>query len=129
MLNALLLALSVPAGTAIDGLWINPAQSVAIRIAPCAERLCGTVVWATDKAKQDARKGTDALVGSALLTDLKPRGDGWAGKLFIPDLDRRANAKVRLAGPDELRVSGCAIGRTLCKSQRWTRIETLPAGS
>ena len=52
---------------AIDGRWVNPEGSVIIAIAPCGEAHCGTVTWASDKAKADARQGTDKLVGTQLL--------------------------------------------------------------
>ena len=123
---ALAIALADP-GSTIEGLWMNPAESVVIAIAPCGETLCGTVVWATEQAKRDARKGTDTLVGSALLTRLKPTGPGrWRGTLFVPDLDRRVTAKVTQKADGELVVSGCAVGRSLCKSQTWDRVDRVP---
>ena len=83
---------------------------------------------AIKKAKHDSRKATEQLMGSPLLTDLDQREDGsWLGKLFIPDKNMRATAKLRLAGPQQLKVSGCAAGKALCKSALWTRtVEPLP---
>ena len=120
MLLALLAVLQQPQA-AIDGRWANPGGSVIIAIAPCGEARCGTVVWASDKAKEDARKGTEQLVGSQSLTGMTERKPGqWRGKLFIPDRNIRATAKIQLIGERQLKVSGCTLG-VLCKTQYWNR--------
>ena len=119
----LLAALALqPADGAIDGRWANPDASVVIEIAPCGEARCGIVKWASDKAKADARKGSAQLVGSQLLTDLKPGRDGaWHGRLFVPDQGIRAKTKLAAtADGNEIRVSGCTLG-LFCKAQKWTR--------
>jgi uncharacterized protein (DUF2147 family) len=108
-----------PAAAAIKGHWTNPSESVVVGIAPCGHALCGTVTWASDKAKHDARKGTQHLVGSHLLTDLKKSNDTWRGRLFVPDQNMRVSAKLQLVTADEMKVSGCAL--KICKSQIWKR--------
>jgi len=131
---ALIAALAVqatapPATTSIEGTWRSPGGNTIITIAACGSSPCGTVVWATDKAKKDASKTTPDLVGSQLLTSLEQRKDGsWLGKLFIPDRNMRVTAKVQSVGPGQLKVSGCAAGKALCKAQVWTAFTaTLPA--
>ena len=119
---------AVQAGSpgAVEGRWINPGKTVVIDIAPCAEALCGTVVWATAQAQQDARKGTPNLIGTQLLTGLQAKGELWQGKLFVPDQRLHATAKIAAEGVGQLKVSGCEIG--ICKSQVWSRLEgPLPA--
>lgn len=112
----------------IEGRWRSPGGNSIIGIAPCGSSLCGTVVWASAKAKQDARKGTDQLIGALLLTNLQQKGDGWQGRLFIPDQNMRVTAKLHLIGEKQLKVSGCALGKSLCKSALWTRADgPLPA--
>ncbi len=58
-------ALASPAITGIPvdrsiGIWRNPQDSVHVRSDHCGASMCGTVVWANDKAKTDARKGGTA---------------------------------------------------------------------
>ena len=120
-----LLAMIATDPAPIEGRWKNPSGSVIVAIAPCGEAVCGTVAWASDGAKGDARKGgTDALVGTQLMTGFKAAGPGkWRGRLFIPDLNRRSKAELRMFGAGQLKVTGCAVGRMLCKSQVWTRAE------
>ena len=127
MLLALFAALAAQTAVAappvaIEGRWTNPSKDVIIAIAPCGERLCGKVEWATPQAQADARKGIADLIGADLLTGLSPNGDNrWKGKLFVPDRKLRVTAKLSLAGPDQLTVAGCALGGMLCDSQAWTR--------
>jgi len=50
------------------GVWKNPSGSVHVRAEPCGDKMCGTVVWANDKAIADARRGgTDNLIGLQLF--------------------------------------------------------------
>jgi uncharacterized protein (DUF2147 family) len=116
---------SAAQGTAqpsILGQWRSPGGNSIIAIAPCGETLCGTVAWASDKAKQASRKTTDQLVGTQLLTGLEQKSaTRWQGRLFIPDKNMRATAKIELVSAGQLKVSGCLAGKALCKSELWTR--------
>jgi uncharacterized protein (DUF2147 family) len=109
-----------PARAEISGDWTNPSKSVVIHIGPCGHTLCGTVSWASQKAKRDAMKGTKHLVGSHLLTKMQKSNSSWKGKLFIPDQNMNVSAKLKLVSANELKVSGCAL--MICKSQIWTRM-------
>ena len=113
----------------IEGHWRSPGGNSIIRIGPCGESLCGTIEWASEKAKQDTRKTVAQLVGAQLLTGLTQDKKGnWQGKLFIPDKNMRVTAKIKLVGEQQLRVSGCAVGKTLCRAAIWTRTDgTLPS--
>ncbi|MGE5564313.1 MAG: DUF2147 domain-containing protein [Bacillota bacterium] len=115
-----------PSPTAIVGRWTNPDRTVIVDLAPCGASLCGTVLWATAQARQDARRGTAQLVGTQILTDLQQDGAVWKGKLFVPDANLHGEGKIELVGADQLKVEGCEFG--ICKSQLWSRDEgQLPA--
>lgn len=131
MTLTLLLAVAQAAPQAsIEGQWRSPGGNSIIGIAPCGSSLCGTVVWASAKAKQDARKATDQLIGAQLLTGLQQRANGsWLGKLFIPDKNMRVTAKIQLVSPQQLKVSGCALGKSMCKSALWSRVDGPLPGS
>jgi uncharacterized protein (DUF2147 family) len=109
----------------LAGHWVNGSGSVVIFIAPCAEKWCGSVQWASEKAQTDAaRGGTTTLVGTEILHGFIEVEPGrWKGQLFVPDLDKRSKAELRQLGADRLQVRGCAVGRLICKSQIWTRTE------
>jgi uncharacterized protein (DUF2147 family) len=124
---ALIAALALQAGqdSSIEGIWRSPGGNSIIKIASCGDSPCGTVVWATDKAKKDSTKGAPQLVGTPLLTNLQQRKDGsWLGKLFIPDKNMRVTAKIQRLGPNQLKVSGCAAGKALCRAATWTAFST-----
>jgi len=130
LIAALALQVAVsPASSPLDGVWRSPGGNSIIKIASCGDNPCGTVVWATDKAKKDSSKTTDQLVGTQLLIGLQQDKKGrWQGKLFIPDKNMRVTAKVERLNDQQLKVSGCAAGKALCKAAIWTAFTSdLPA--
>ena len=121
--TTLILASSPLAAAEIEGRWRSPGGNSIIEIAPCGGDLCGTVAWASDKAKKDAAKATDQLIGTQLLTGLTEKKPGrWQGKLFIPDKNMRVTAKISLVSPQQLKVGGCAAG-VICSSQIWNKFD------
>ena len=107
----------------IEGRWRSPGGNSIMEIAPCGSDMCGTVAWASDRAKKDAAKVTAQLIGTQLLTGLQEKKPGrWQGKLFIPDRNMRVTAKIQLLSAQQLKVSGCAAA-VLCHSQIWNRYD------
>jgi uncharacterized protein (DUF2147 family) len=132
LLAAALILAPMPALAAvqppIDGLWLNPKGSVAVRTGPCGAKLCGWVAWANAKATKDATdSGVTRLIGTALLENYTLSGtDLWQGTVFVPDMGHRFSSTIARVNPDTLRIKGCLIGGFFCKSQIWHRIERLP---
>ena len=108
----------------IEGRWANPKRNVIVEVERCGAAYCATVASATTKAKEKALKGgTRKLVGTQVLTGLRPNGAGaYKGKAFDPKRNIRAPATVRPIGPNTLLIKGCVITGVLCKEQRWTRV-------
>lgn len=124
-----LIAAAVPvtaaAQAALEGHWKNPKGSVVVKVAPCGNAWCGTVVQASEKAKASARKGgTPNLVGTRILSGVRAAGTNiFKGQAFDPKRNIHAPATIRLLGPNTISVRGCAIaGMLLCKEQRWTKV-------
>lgn len=126
-----LLALLAAAATdPLAGTWRNAADSVRIRVAPCRGEpgqenrgMCGTVVSASARAKDDAAAGTDRLVGTPLFRGFERDGDGtWGGSVFVPDIGREVDGTLHLEGRNTLVAEGCLFAGFGCKEQRWTRI-------
>ena len=104
--------------TSIEGIWRSPGGNSIMKIAVCGHGPCGTVAWASDKAKRDSRKTAPHLVGTHLLKNLQRHQDGsWKGQIFIPDMNMHASATIRRQSQHELKVSGCKL---ICKSAIWT---------
>jgi len=126
---ALLIALgAVPASAsgkgALEGQWRNPKGSVTVRVAPCGDAWCGTVIDASSKAKATARKGgTPQLIGTRILTGIRAAGRGeYTGRAFDPKRNIHAPATIRMLGPSTLIIKGCVVRGLICKEQRWTRV-------
>ena len=128
---AAIVALASVAGAAhaqtepsLIGIWRNPKNSVHVDIKPCGEKLCGVVVWANDKARQDAKEGGTAnLVGTQLFRDFGLQGNGvYRGKVFIPDLNMTFSGTATQIDATSLRARGCFLANVLCKAQVWKRV-------
>jgi len=106
------------------GTWENPSKSVRLRVERCGERVCGAVVFATDQAKADARRGgTDPLIGVQLFEEFAANGPrSWRGRVFVPDMNRRVTGTATLVDETSVRLRGCAVGGIVCRTQVWTRV-------
>ncbi|NUQ18827.1 MAG: DUF2147 domain-containing protein [Sphingomonas sp.] len=114
----------------IEGLWKNPIGSAIIAVAPCGNAYCGKVVWASARGQREVAKTTSHVVGTAVLTGVKPKANGWVGKLFIPDDNIHVSAKLQLLSATQLKLTGCGLAGLICRSQIWTRTEEpLPASN
>ena len=108
---------------ALEGKWTNPKRSVIVNVARCGNAYCGTVSWATEKTRDKVAENGRKLVGTRILSDLRPAGDGlYKGRAFEPKRNIRGSATVRQVGPNVMVVKGCAVLGALCKEQRWTRV-------
>jgi uncharacterized protein (DUF2147 family) len=108
----------------VFGTWSNPKGSVIVRTARCGPSVCGRVVWASPKAKEDAARkgGVRQLVGMELLRDYRPSGPHrWEGRAFVPDLGDEFDSEMVQTGPNELEIEGCRFGGLVCKKQVWHR--------
>ncbi|MES2753099.1 MAG: DUF2147 domain-containing protein [Pseudomonadota bacterium] len=125
---ASLLLLAAAGGAPTDpavGTWTNPKGSLQVRTRRCGEQLCGAVVAASPKAIAKAQKaGVPALIGTEVFREYRRDGaTAWAGTLYIPDKHRTVSSTLQTSRGDTLKVSGCLIGRILCKTQVWTRAD------
>ena len=119
-------ALGAPASAkaqALEGKWTNPKKSVIVNVARCGDAYCGTVSWATDKNRAKVADNGRKLIGTRILSDLRPAGNGlYKGRAFEPKRNVRGSATVRQVGPNTMVVKGCAVLGMLCREQRWTRV-------
>lgn len=124
LLALLATATAPPPAPTVLGTWSNPKGTLAVRTAACAGGLCGSIVWATAKALDDARKaGVSQLIGTELLQDYRPAGPGsWKGRVYVPDMGHSFSSRIVQNGPNQLTISGCLIGGFLCRSQVWRRV-------
>jgi len=127
MILAASLAIATPAvasAQALEGQWTNYKKNVVVQVERCGAAYCGRVVEASEKAKAKARKGgTPNLVGTQILTGLKPDGNGrFRGRAFVPKRNIHATAIVQQLSRDVMQVRGCVVGGLLCDNEKWTRV-------
>jgi uncharacterized protein (DUF2147 family) len=123
-LLAALVALAAPvAALAQDatGVWRTEATDegyLEVRIAPCGEALCGTILGARDLAGQPQPY---EHAGRRMIRDMVPTGPGaWAGgEIWDPRNGRTFRSRMALSGGG-LTVSGCVLG--FCQDQLWRRV-------
>lgn len=135
---ALYLALAAPAlgAAGVSGVWINPKESVAVEIEPCAGRLCGRIVWLKkprnadgelkrDRDNPDPERRDALLCGLRILGGFKPDGEGrWRdGWIYNADDGETYQARLRLKGGDRLEVRGYVMLPLFGRSQTWRRVE------
>ena len=111
-----------------ESVWRNPQDSAHVRVHPCGTGMCGTVIWANDKAKADsARGGTPNLIGTELFRDFHETSPNlWSGKVFVPDMNHVFSGTGTLRDKDTIVARGCIAKNFGCKSQVWTRIADAP---
>lgn len=116
-------ALARPGDPAL-GVWRNKRNSIHLKAHYCGEAMCGTVVWANEKALADARKGgSPDLIGMQLFRDFRPDKKGvWRGKVFVPDLNKTFSGTASMPDRNTLIGKGCLAGGLFCKSKTLIRV-------
>lgn len=104
----------------LEGKWKRKA--LEIEIAPCGDKLCGTVLKAAPEDRAKVLKATgEELIGSKILTDIVPVSPGvYRGTAFIADYNTHAHTTIRLTSEGTLDVKGCIL-LILCRTKSWER--------
>lgn len=117
------------------GVWLHDNKRIEIKIAPCGERLCGTLVWfrwpndaqglpLVDIKNSDPALRTRPLLGMTILEGLRRSGDNtWEdGKIYNPDDGENYNASMSIDPDGALRVRAYVLLRLFGKTLIWTRV-------
>lgn len=108
---------------AFEGHWANPKHSMIVNVSRCGTGYCAVVVKASEKAQANARKGgTDHFIGTEILRVRAAGAGTFKGTAFDPETNMHVAATVRVLGPREMEIKGCALFGLICESQRWTRV-------
>lgn len=121
---ALIMSLALPQMASAEiakGLWRtqpdDKGQVGLVRVAPCGEKLCGTITKAVAK---DGREVRTPNVGKTILFDMTEKGLGaYEGRVLIPKFNRSLNGKMHVQGK-RMKISGCLLG--ICDSHTWVRV-------
>ena len=131
---ATLMIVASPAHADETGLWYDDSGRGAVEVVPCADRLCGFIVWLQDpldskgKPLRDIRNPEPSgrnrpICGIQVLGDLKRQPDGtWdQGWVYDPKVGKSYNVAISLADANNLTVHGYAGVKLFGKKLRWTR--------
>lgn len=126
---ALMFAAPAMAGPGIEGLWLNDDHKGLVMIAPCGNKLCGTIARVLDNdpkaPKTDINNPDPALrkrpfLGLPVLTGFEGAGGSWKnGRAYDPESGKSYKSYLELQPDGSLKVSGCVL--FICESRRWTR--------
>jgi uncharacterized protein (DUF2147 family) len=117
-----------------SGTWLVQDRKAKVRIAPCGNAMCGSVVWLsqptdlatgkplTDNRNPDPGKRGRPIIGIPVLIDMRRDGrDGrWHGRIYNPEDGNTYNGSIESAGT-QLRVRGCVA--FFCETKIWTRTD------
>jgi uncharacterized protein (DUF2147 family) len=133
---ALLATISVDAQSPTPiGVWLHPNKRIEVEIAPCDDRLCGTIVWLkspndaqgrplVDLRNPDPALRTRPLLGLTVLRGLRRADDGsWQdGKIYNPDDGGDYSALMSIEADGVLHVRAYVVDPNLGETQIWTRV-------
>ncbi len=114
---AIVLSLSAAPALAADvaGVWLRDNGHSRVRMAPCGDMVCGTIVWLKDG-------DTPSRVGQRVFYNMKESGaNSWSGNAFNPEDGKTYSGKMSLSG-NTLTTSGCVLGGLICRSVGWSRV-------
>ncbi len=106
----------------ISGHWVTPGIGAVISFEPCADgssTLCGRLVWVWSK-----RLTRHLKIGGIMIRNLRWTGKRWEeGRLINPEDGRTYSGSISPAGPDLIRLKGCA--GIFCQNQEWRSLRSL----
>lgn len=111
------------------GNWLVANGHARVRIAPCGDAYWGIIDWSSrpgdiDKYNPDPAKRGRPVLGIPILIAMKPAGaNEWSGHVYNAQNGRTYEATISLAGPDELKITGCVLGGLFCGGESWTRVK------
>jgi uncharacterized protein (DUF2147 family) len=113
----------------VQGDWLTDDHKGVVRIAPCGQHLCGTIVRVldtnpgtpkTDVNNPDASRRGRPILGLQVLSGFAAGGAAWeGGRAYDPKSGKSYRSTLALNADGSLKVTGCVL--FLCRSKRWTR--------
>ncbi len=122
-------AVAAAADSPVVALWKTDDGAALVRIAPCGQKLCGTVAQVLDpKAPPNDINNPDPvaraqpLLGKVILQDFVGAGTQWkSGKAYDPKTGHTYRSQLELESDGRLKVTGCEL--IICESRYWTRAD------
>jgi uncharacterized protein (DUF2147 family) len=116
------------------GVWFDDTGDGAVEIVPCADRLCGRIVWLkapvdksgralNDANNTDARQRQRPICGLPVIGNLKRQSDGaWdEGWIYDPKQGKQFDVELKLRSAEALQVTGYIGVKFLSETFVWKR--------
>jgi uncharacterized protein (DUF2147 family) len=107
-----------------SGIYLSESGETRVRIAKCGQVYCGTIVSVQGEPKDvnnpDASLRGRSLVGTQMISNIQPAGQGFTGQLYNYKDGRTYTGKMTFAGKS-MQLSGCVLG-LFCRSQTWAKL-------
>lgn len=112
---------ALAAGTVLGTYW-TPEHDGVIRVAPCGDAVCGTLVGMDYTGAMPRTYAGTPQCGWPLMRDFRPDEDGvLTGTITDPDSGKVYHATLRPDGPEAVSLRGYILVPLFGASQRWTR--------
>lgn len=117
------------------GVWQDVDKRIEVEIAPCGDRLCGSIVWfrwpndaeglpMVDLKNPDPALRTRPLLGLTILRGLRRTGERtWGGgEIYYPDDGMNYDAQMSMQSDGTLRVRIYLVLPMFGETRIWTRV-------
>jgi uncharacterized protein (DUF2147 family) len=115
------------------GTWLIPDGTAKVRIAPCSDALCGSIVWLsqpndtdtgkpqTDKLNANPQLRSRPMLGVPVLYGMQRGGENskWLGWIYNPDDGNTYRGSIEVLDMSRLKVQGCVT--IYCQAEIWAR--------
>lgn len=122
-------ASAAPSAAGPTGQWMVANGKGMIRIVDCGGQYWGVVAWeeqpgGTDVNNPDPAQRNKPTLGMPVLRSMTPAQgqEVWHGQIYNSEDGRTYEGRIRLNGPNSLRVEGCVLG-FLCGGENWSRVD------
>jgi uncharacterized protein (DUF2147 family) len=124
------------------GIWATRGNESHVKIEPCGNSLCGSIVWLKQPLNRAGKDKVDSnnpdpnlrmrkIVGLALLSGFQPGDDSktWTnGTIYDPANGKTYSCTMTLQDPHTLQLRGYVGVAVFGKTQIWTRADANDGG-
>jgi uncharacterized protein (DUF2147 family) len=118
-----------------NGIWLTEKGDARLRVGPCGNALCATIIWLRDPIDQatgkpqiddanaDSNLRSRPIIGIHVAFDMKPSGtpDKWVGRFYNPEDGKTYDGQLMLVDASTLRAEGCFL--LICAGETWKRVK------
>jgi uncharacterized protein (DUF2147 family) len=103
------------ATTSLAGVWVQDDGTATVRIAPCGQSFCGTMI------AEKLQPGDPSQLGQTVIRDIRANGKkGWPGK-YIAD-GSSFGTRIKQSSANAMAVKICAFAFA-CETLRFDRVQ------